>query len=76
MAGASPWSDEYHSLFIWPQLVPFYPAFITTSHRATHDDNDDEDGDDDVNRGSLNNLSSNVIFSLKRQLFRLVLFIL
>lgn len=29
LAAASPWSDEYQSLFIRPLLILFYPASIT-----------------------------------------------
>lgn len=46
LAAASPWSDEYHSLFIRPLLIFLYPASITAGRGA-------EDDDDAVNRGTL-----------------------
>ncbi len=52
LAAASPWSDEYHSLFIRPLLILIYPASITAGCGAGEDDDDDND-DDAVNRGKL-----------------------
>lgn len=50
LPAASPWSDEYHSLFIRPPLIFLNPASITAGCGA-EDDNDDDD--DSVNRGKL-----------------------
>lgn len=52
LAAASPWSDEYHSLFIRPLLILLYPASITEGRRAADDDDDVDDVDDD-DRGNL-----------------------
>lgn len=48
LAAASPWSDEYHSLFIRPLLILLSPASITAGtgaadHAAVDDDDDDDD---------------------------------
>lgn len=47
LAAASPWSDEYHSLFIRPLLILPYIASITADCGAGDGDDDDHDGDDD-----------------------------
>lgn len=50
LAPTSPWSDEYHSLFIRPLLIFLYPASITAGHGADNDD-------DAVNRGEVEMIS-------------------